>query len=97
MISNSSVSLPGLDNCYQKTLPSNKSETPLLRKSFGTIQTQFERLWHYLYVEHDAKQAVALTVHWEDAGWAAKPMQFTTRQISTFISEAYLQTEKNTG
>lgn len=48
MISNSSVSLPGLDNCYQKTLPSNKSKTPLLHKSFGTTQTHFELLWRYL-------------------------------------------------
>lgn len=97
MISNSSVSLPGLDNCYQKTLPSNKSKTPLLHKSFGTIQTHFELLGRYSYVEHDAKQPVVLTVHWEDAGRAATPVRFTTYQISTFTTEAYLQTEKNTG
>jgi len=90
MISNSSVSLPGLDNCYQKTLPSNKSKTPFSHKSFGTIQTHFGLLWRYRYAERDAKQAVVLTVHWEEAGWAAKPTRFTTYQRSTFISEAYL-------
>lgn len=40
---------------------------------------------------------MVLIVHWEDAGWAAKSIQFTTYQVSTFISEAYLETEKNTG
>lgn len=40
---------------------------------------------------------MVLMVHWEDAGWAAKSIQFTTWQVSTFISEAYLETEKNTG
>lgn len=78
MISNSSVSLPGLDNCYQKTLPSNKVRHPYYIKSFGTIQTHFELLWRYLHGEGHAKQAMVLMVHWEDAGWAAKSIQFTT-------------------
>lgn len=33
---------------------------------------------------------MVLIVHWEDAERAAKSIQFTTYQVSTFTLEAYL-------
>lgn len=62
MISNSSVSLPGLDNCYQKTLPSNKIRHPYYIKTLGLskhtlnycgiislLGVMLSWLWFYLY------------------------------------------------
>lgn len=89
MISNSSVSLPGLDNCYQKTLPSNKVRHPYYIKLWDNPNT-FLNHCGIVCTLSVMLMPMVLIVHWEDAEWAAKSIQFTTYQVSTFISEAYL-------